>query len=506
MTSNRAVPVDAGGVYVHARRLVETPDMQDGGKEACGVFGVFAPGEDVARITFYGLYALQHRGQESAGIATSDGLSLHVRTGMGLVAQVFNEDDLGNLPGHIAIGHTRYSTTGSSVICNAQPFHVQGVREQLALGHNGNLVNAELLRDELAADGVTFSSGTDSEVIAQLLIRSPEPDWESRLRAVMPRLQGAYCLVLLTPTSLIAARDPMGNRPLSVGRIGDGWAVASESCALEHLNARDIRDVAPGEVVTIDRAGMRAFQAIESRREALCIFEYIYFARPDSIIRGERVYPMRMAMGRELAREHPVDADVVIGIPDSATAAAIGYAREANLPYMEGLIKNRYVGRTFIQPDQRIREAGVHLKFNPVRELLEGQRVVVVDDTIVRGTTTPRVVQLLRSAGAREVHMRICAPPIRHPCHFGVDMASRTELIAAQKTVPEIQRHIDSDSLGYLSLEGLLRAVSVEENRWCLACFTGKYPIPVQPTLDKLGLERPRELVQLAVAGGRTRG
>ena len=485
-------------LYVHARRLTESTDGEDGGKEACGVFGVYAPGEDVARITFYGLYALQHRGQESAGIATSDGHELHVRTGMGLVAQVFDEEDLGLLPGHIAIGHTRYSTTGSSRICNAQPFHVTGAAGELALGHNGNLVNAEFLRAELIEQGVEFTSGTDSEVIAQMLVRSAEPDWESRLRAVMRRLEGAYCLVILTPNSLIAARDPLGNHPLALARIGDGWVVASETCALDHLGARFVREVQPGEIVTIDATGMRSLQAVESRREALCIFEYIYFARPDSIIRGERVYPIRMAMGRELAREHPVDADIVIGVPDSATAAAIGYARESGIPYAEGLMKNRYVGRTFIQPDQRIREAGVHLKFNPMSDILEGQRVVLVDDSIVRGTTTPRVVRLVRQAGAREVHVRICAPPIQHPCYFGVDMASRSELIAAQKSVAEIERHIEADSLGYLSLDGLMRAVGMPQESFCLACFTGHYPIPVQLALDKLSLENPApQLVQL---------
>jgi amidophosphoribosyltransferase len=504
VTGDRPTP---GDLYVHARRLTETADVTDGGKEQCGVFGVWAPGEDVARITFYGLYALQHRGQESAGIATTDGVSLFVRTGMGLVTQVFDESDLGFLPGFAAIGHTRYSTTGSSRICNAQPLHVMGTGGQLALGHNGNLVNAEMLRAELEAQGITFSSGTDSEVIAWLLITTPGPDWETRLRAVMRRIEGAYCLVILTPTSLIAVRDPMGNRPLCLGRLGDGWLVASETCALDHLGAALVREIQPGEVVTIDRDGPRSFSAVEPKREAFCIFEYIYFARPDSIIRGERIYPIRMAMGRELAREHPVEADVVIGIPDSATAAAIGYARASGIPYVEGLIKNRYVGRTFIQPDQRIREAGVHLKFNPVRELLEGQRVVVVDDSIVRGTTTPHVVRLLRAAGARAVHMRVCAPPIRHPCYFGVDMASRSELIAAQKTVADIACHIEVDSLGYLSVEGLLRAVNMPRESFCLACFTGDYPIPVQLTLDKLGLERPSpQRVALELAGSATRG
>jgi amidophosphoribosyltransferase len=488
------VPAD---LFVHARRLTEAPGTEDGGKEACGVFGVFAPGEDVARITFYGLYALQHRGQESAGIATADGSRLYLRTGMGLVAQVFDETDLGLLPGHIAIGHTRYSTTGSSRVVNAQPIHVRGANGELALAHNGNLVNAALLRPELEAQGITFRSSTDSEIIAHLLVNAEGPDWERRMAAVMARIEGSYCLVALTPTTLIAARDPMGNHPLCLGRIGEGWVVASETCALDHLGARFVREVQPGEVVVIDRDGLRPFQAVDNPREALCIFEYIYFARPDSIIRGERIYPIRMAMGRELAREHPVEADVVIGVPDSATAAAIGYARESGIPYVEGLMKNRYVGRTFIQPDQRIREAGVHLKFNPVSEFLAGQRVVVVDDSIVRGTTTPRVVQMLRQAGAREVHMRICAPPIRHPCYFGVDMASRAELIAAQKSVEEIERHIDADSLGYLSLEGLLRAVGMPGESFCLACFTGEYPIPIPLALDKFSLERV-PLVQLS--------
>lgn len=482
-------------------------DIDTGPKEACGVFGVYAPGEQVARLTFYGLYALQHRGQESAGIATSDGSGLHVRTGMGLVSQVFEEDDLGYLPGYIAIGHTRYSTTGSSRICNAQPIHVRGPGGELALAHNGNLVNADLIRLEMEADGHDFTTGTDSEVIARMLVQSPDTEvvgygqpadrspLVSRLRDVMRRISGAYSLVILTPTSLIAARDPMGNRPLCIGRIGEGWVVASETCALDHLGATYVREVEPGEIVVVDQDGLRSIPGDESaRRDAFCIFEYIYFARPDSLIRDRRVYPIRLAMGRELAREHPVAGDVVIGVPDSATAAAIGYARESGIPYAEGLMKNRYVGRTFIQPDQRIREAGVALKFNPLREVLEGQRVIVVDDSIVRGTTTPRVVKLLRDAGAREVHMRICAPPIQHPCYFGVDMASTNELIAAQKSVPEIRDHIGADSLGYLSLDGLVRATDMPAASFCLACFTGDYPIPVQLSLDKLGLERTAEL------------
>ena len=480
------------------------PDsLEDSGpKEACGVFGIYAPGEEVARLTFYGLYALQHRGQESAGIATSDGSTLYVKTGMGLVAQVFDEEDLGQLPGHIAIGHTRYSTTGSSVVRNAQPIHVRGPGGELALGHNGNLVNAEQIRREMEAEGHTFETSTDSEIIAKLLVSSPGRTLEDRLVEVMHRISGAYSLVIITPTSLIAARDPMGNRPLCLGRVGLNWAVASETCALDHLGAFYEREVKPGEIVIVDRDGMRSIQAVR-RDDAFCIFEYIYFARPDSRIRERRIYPIREAMGRELAREHPVAADVVIGVPDSATAAAIGYARASGIPYAEGLMKNRYVGRTFIAPDQRLRERGAALKYNPLREVLEGKRVVVVDDSIVRGTTTLPVVKLLRDAGAREVHMRICAPPIRHPCYFGVDMAGTQELIAAQKSVPEIREHIDADSLGYLSVEGLIRATEMPRDSFCLACFTGQYPIPVQLSLDKFGLERPDviELESLQLVG-----
>ncbi|HEX5940252.1 MAG TPA: amidophosphoribosyltransferase [Dehalococcoidia bacterium] len=473
--------------------------MQDSPREACGVFGVFAPGEDVARLTFYGLYSLQHRGQESAGIATSDGRQLHVRTGMGLVAQVFDEALLESLPGKMAIGHTRYSTTGSSRIINAQPLRVVGTNGELALGHNGNVVNTDVLRQDMEQEGYNFTTTSDSEVIAEMLASAPGETWEERWRHCMRRLEGAYSLVVLTPDSLMAARDPMGVRPLCLGRLGQGWIVASESCALDHLGATFIRELEPAEVVRITDAGLETFTAGEPMKRSFCVFENIYFARPDSVMMGRLLYPQRMAMGAELAREHGVEADVVIGVPDSATAAAVGYANESKIPFREGLVKNRYVGRTFIQPDQRIRELGVNLKFNPLPEVLAGQRVVVVDDSIVRGTTTPRIVQMLRKAGASEVHVRICAPPIVSPCYFGVDMATKWELIAAQNLddegevdVAAIARHIGADSLGYLSMDGLMRAVQTPEKNFCNACFTGKYPVAVPLQMDKLAFENGR--------------
>ncbi len=457
-------------------------------RESCGVFGVFAPGEDVARVTFYGLYALQHRGQESAGIASANERRLYLRTGMGLVSQVFDEEDLGYLPGHMAIGHTRYSTTGSSRATNSQPVLIEGDSVSLALGHNGNIVNAAVLRADLEEEGVPFSTSTDTEVIAQALIHAPGGNWQERWAYLMRRLRGAYSLVALTPHELMAGRDPMGNRPLSLGRLNGGWVVASETCAFDHIGATCVRDIEPGEVVRITEDGVESLRAAQ-RRDAFCIFEYIYFARPDSVIGGKLIYPARMALGAQVAREHPADADVVIGMPDSATAAAVGYSQESGIPFIEGLVKNRYVGRTFIQPDQRIREVGVQLKFNPLPDLLAGRRVVLVDDSIVRGTTSPRVVAMLRNAGAREVHMRITAPPITHPCFFGIDMGTRWELIAGSKTVAEIRECIDADSLGYLSVDGLVKAVGLPRKNFCLACFTGHYPMPVPLQMDKLAME-----------------
>jgi amidophosphoribosyltransferase len=464
--------------------------LLSGLRESCGVFGVYAPGEDVARVTFYGLYALQHRGQESAGIATANGGKIHLRTGMGLISQVFDEADLSYLPGHIAIGHTRYSTTGSSRSENAQPLCIDGPRGPLALGHNGNLVNADVLRRDLEEQGYSFSTSTDTEIIATLLASAPGTTWEKRLGYVMRHIQGAYCVVGLSPQGLFAMRDPHGIRPLCLGSLNSGWVIASESCALDHLGATFVREVEPGEALYIDETGVSSYKPVPRQRDALCIFEYIYFSRPDTILRDKLLYPVRMAMGAELARQYPVEADLVIGVPDSAIAAAIGYAHQSGIPYAEGLVKNRYVGRTFIQPNQRLREVGVYLKFNPLREILEGKRLVVVDDSIVRGTTTPRVVEMLRRAGAREVHMRITAPPICHPCFFGIDMATRWELLASRNSVEQICRHIGADSLAYQTVEGLLRSVDQDREAFCLACFTGDYPMEVQLQMDKLVFER----------------
>lgn len=457
-------------------------------RECCGVFGVYAPDADVARLTFFGLFALQHRGQESAGIATADGGKIDVYTGMGRVSQVFSEDSLSQLVGHMAIGHNRYSTAGSSRLDNAQPIVVGDGSSAIAIAHNGNIINASYLYEELVERGYTFRTSTDTEVIANLIMSAPEKDWLEKIKYAMHRLQGAYSLVCMTPRGLYSVRDPMGVRPLCLGTIDGGWIIASESCALDHIGASFVRDIEPGELVSITDNGVESYRE-KGGRKGMCIFEYIYFARPDSVINGRLLYPARQAMGAILAQDHPVDVDLVMGVPDSATAAGIGYSLASGVSITEGLIKNRYVGRTFIEPDQHIRDLGVKLKFNPLPQMLNNKRLVVVDDSIVRGTTTPSVVRMLRKAGAKEIHMRICAPPIRYPCFFGVDMATRRELIAAQRSVPEIRDFIGADSLGYMSIDGLIKSVALPRDIFCLACFTGDYPIPVQLEMDKLALE-----------------
>jgi amidophosphoribosyltransferase len=442
----------------------------------CGVTGVFAPQRDAARLAYFALYALQHRGQESAGIAASDGGTIRSHKEMGLLGAIFDEEILSALGGHIAVGHTRYSTTGSSMVVNAQPLLERTDIGDFAFAHNGNLTNTDDLRDTLSPTTV-LQATSDSEVMAKLLVEA-KGSMIDRIRSLMARARGAYSVALITDSELYAFRDPWGVRPLSLGTLSDGgYVVASESCAFGTIGARYVREVGRGEILRISADGLESVQTdVEAAIPALCMFEYIYFARPDSKLNERAIYMARYDMGRRLAREHAVEADVVMAVPDSAVPGAIGYADESGLPYVEGLIKNRYIGRTFISPDQKMRSRGVHLKFNPVVENLEGRRVVVVDDSIVRGTTTPRIVALLREAGASEVHLRITSPPIKHPCYLGVDMATYDELIAANYTVEEIRQRTDADSLGYLSLEGLLAATGRDRSEMCLGCLTGEYP------------------------------
>ncbi|KAB8140149.1 amidophosphoribosyltransferase [Chloroflexia bacterium SDU3-3] len=455
--------------------------FEDKPQHECGVFGIYAPSEDVARLTFFGLYALQHRGQESAGIAVTDGRRINLHKDMGLVSQVFNEDKLRPLGGHIAIGHTRYSTTGSSKLLNAQPFVVESALGPLAVGHNGNLTNAVQLRQELLQRGVGLSSTSDSEVVIQMLAGGEGRTWEEKMRVFMVRAQGAYCLTVLTKDSLFAVRDPWGLHPLCLGRIGEnGWVVASETCALATIGAEVVREIEPGEIVAINENGPHTVSRIPAPERATCLFEYIYFARPDSILDAQTLHATRVAQGRELAKESPVEADVVIPVPDSAVPAAIGFAQQSGIPYSEGLIKNRYIGRTFIQPDDRLRKVGVQLKFNPLADNLDGKRVVLIDDSIVRGNTSGPIVRLLREAGAKEVHLRVSSPPIRHPCFFGVDMATYPELIAHRMSVPEIQDYLGVDSLSYLSLDGLIRSTGKPSGGFCQGCFSGRYPIDIE--------------------------
>jgi amidophosphoribosyltransferase len=455
------------------------PKSDDGPREACGVFGIYAPGADVARLTFFAQYALQHRGQESAGIAVSDGQTARLHKAMGLVSQVFTEDNLRPLHGHIAIGHNRYSTKGSSRVDNAQPFLLESVLGPLGLAHNGNLVNSAELRQDLLRRGVGLMSSSDSEVIAQMLAGAPGNNWVERIRLFMVRARGAYSLTILTRDTLYAVRDPWGIRPLCLGQYPGGWAVASESCALTTIGATFVREIEPGEIVAIDGDGVRSVQGAPPSRRALCAFEYIYFARPDSILQGRLIHVVRQELGARVAAEHAMDADWVMGIPDSATAAAIGYARSAHLPFSEGLIKNRYIGRTFIQPDDRLRRLGVALKFNALGDNLKGKRIIVVDDSIVRGNTSGPIIALLRAAGAAEVHLRVTSPPIRHPCYMGVDMATHQELIAHRMSIPEIRDHLGVDTLGYLSIEGLAETIGQPSNHLCMACFSGDYPMSV---------------------------
>ncbi len=461
----------------------------EGPREACGLFGAWAPGEDVARLTYFGLFALQHRGQESAGIAVSDGEHVLVYKELGLVSQVFDEATLATLQGHLGIGHTRYSTTGSTTWANAQPvFKTEGGRS-LALGHNGNLVNtAELAALVRRRDGAT----TDSDLVASLLARElPGRDLGEAALEILPRLRGAFCFVFIDERSLYAARDPFGLRPLSIGRIPGGFVVASETCALDIVGATFVRDVEPGELVRIDERGLASERFAEAPRRALCVFEFVYLARADSRLSGRTVHEVRRELGRRLAREAPAEADLVIPVPDTAVSAAQGYAEASGIPYGEGLMKNRYVGRTFIEPAQSLRELGVKLKLNPIPDAIRGRRLVVVDDSIVRGTTTRQIVQALREAGAAEVHARITCPPIRWPCFYGIDMSTRSELVASDLSVEQVRAFVGADSLGYLSLEGMVAATGWPAETFCRACFDGEYPVPVPEEAGKFLLEHP---------------
>ena len=453
----------------------------------CGVFGVRSVEREVARLTYFGLFALQHRGQESAGIAVSEGGRVTALREMGLVPQVFDEEKLAALPGEVAIGHTRYSTTGGARWSNAQPLVVHGTARTVALGHNGNLVDLSPLRDELLAEGVTLASSSDTEVIGALLARNPAPI-PVAVAETMKRLAGAYSVVAIADGALVAFRDPLGIRPLSLGRIGDDWLVASETCALDLVGAELVREVEPGEVVWVDDHGFHRAQALPRGGKASCIFEHVYFARPDSQLDGTGVHAARVRMGERLAEEAPVDADLVMPIPDSGTPAAIGFAKRSGLPYEEGLIKNRYVGRTFIEPDQALRRQGIKLKFNPLAEI-EGRRLVIVDDSIVRGNTMRALVEMLRGAGAAEVHVRVSSPPVVSPCFYGIDMADEDELAAAHRSVEEMRGHVGATSLHYLSVEGMQEATQLPEDSVCRACFTREYPTRVPAKVEKLRFE-----------------
>jgi amidophosphoribosyltransferase len=462
--------------------------MADDFGEKCGLFGVYRHPE-AANLAYLGLYALQHRGQESSGIVSSDGQTLHAEVGMGLVADVFNERRLARLPGDMAIGHNRYSTTGSSLLRNAQPMVIGYAGGSLALAHNGNLLNAAEIRRELEQQGAIFRSTTDTEVIVHLIARSPETRLADQVVDALRHVRGAYSLLLMTEKEMIGVRDPFGFRPLVLGRLGlSTYILASESCALDLIDAEYVREVAPGEMIVINEAGVEFFHPFPQTRQAFCIFEFIYFARPDSIVFDKDVYPIRKALGRQLAREASVEADVVIPVPDSGVPAALGYAEEAGFPFEMGLIRNHYVGRTFIEPQQAIRHFGAKVKLNPVKHFLRGKRVVVVDDSIVRGTTGQKIVTLLKNAGAKEVHVRISSPPSISPCFYGIDTPSKRELIAANQSIGEIRDFLGADSLAYLSLKGLLQTVAPDSHRFCTACFTGDYP-ERPPSEDLLQLE-----------------
>jgi amidophosphoribosyltransferase len=464
--------------------------MQHYPKHYCGVFGVYGH-PNAAELTYYGLYALQHRGQESAGIVTSDGRQFHTHKGMGLVSQVFKGDILHDMVGEIAVGHTRYSTTGSSHIRNAQPLTVDCARGQIAIAHNGNLTNASKLRDELEAKGSIFQTTVDSEIILHLMAQPSSNGHSNNLVHAIRRIEGAYSLVIMTENELIGVRDPFGFRPLCLGKLNDAWVLASETCALDLIHAKFIRDLLPGEILVINKDGLHSHQAFpEQERRAFCIFEYVYFARPDSTIANRNVYKVRVDMGRELAREFPIAADVVVPVPDSGNCAALGYSLESGIPFEMAFVRNHYVGRSFLQPSQLIRDFDVRVKLNLIEELVKGKRVIVVDDSIVRGTTCKARVNNLKEAGATEVHVMVSCPPHMHPCVYGIDFPDRSKLMAANHSLEEIRKYLNADSLHYLSQTGLVKATGLPADAFCMACYDGNYPVAYDPAVDKHIIER----------------
>jgi amidophosphoribosyltransferase len=466
-------------------------EMQCYPKHYCGVFGVYGH-PNAAELTYYGLYALQHRGQESAGIVTSDGQQFYPHKGMGLVSRVFSGDVLRDMVGHMAVGHTRYSTTGSSQLLNAQPLTVNCARGRIAIAHNGNLTNAAALRHELESKGSIFQTSVDSEIILHLMAQPSFNGSENNLIQSIRRIEGAYSLVIMTEKELIGVRDPYGFRPLCLGRLGEAWVLASETCALDLIHAKFVRDVEPGEIVVINQSGLNSIQAFpEQSRRAFCIFEYVYFARPDSTISGRNVYKVRVEMGRQLAREFPIDADVVVPVPDSGNCAALGYSLESDIAYEMAFVRNHYVGRSFLQPSQLIRDFDVRVKLNLITELVKGKRVIVVDDSIVRGTTCKARVNNLKEAGATEVHVLVSCPPHMHPCVYGIDFPDRSKLMAANHSLEEIRAYINADSLHYLSQDGLVKATGLPRNGFCMACYDGQYPVAYDQRVHKLMMEQP---------------
>ena len=470
--------------------------MQNYPKHYCGVFGIYGH-PNAAELTYYGLYALQHRGQESAGIVSSDGHQFRTHKGMGLVSQIFNGDVLHGLVGKMAVGHTRYSTTGSSHLRNAQPLTVDCARGQIAIAHNGNLTNASQLREELENRGSIFQTTVDSEIILHLMAQPSLNGHTNNLIETVRRIEGAFSLVIMTENELIGVRDPHGFRPLSIGIVDGAYVLASETCAFDLIHAKFVRDVEPGEIVIINKDGIKSVQAFpEQERRAFCIFEYVYFARPDSTIANRNVYRVRVEMGRQLAREYPVEADIVVPVPDSGNYAALGYSQEAGIPYEIAFIRNHYVGRSFLQPSQLIRDFNVRVKLNLIPELVKGKRVIIVDDSIVRGTTCKARVNTLKEAGAKEVHVRVSCPPHMNPCVYGIDFPDRNKLMAANYSIDEIRKYLNADSLAYLSQDGMVNATGLDKKSFCMACYDGNYPVPYDPKIDKHIMERRRSRVE----------